>query len=158
MENSPVLLAVSFTQQLDPLAGLVSASAFWSTVVAALPVIVLFWLLVISRWPAPLAGAGATIVAGILAYFVYGTPLVIVSMAFVNGALFGLLPIGWTVFNAMLLYNMTVSTGQFEILRRSVAGLSNDCRLQAILIAFAFGAFLKALLALGHPLLFVPLF
>ena len=46
MENSPLLLAVSFTQQLDPLAGLVSASAFWSTVVAALPVIVLFWLLV----------------------------------------------------------------------------------------------------------------
>ena len=70
MENSPLLLAVSFTQQLDPLAGLVSASAFWSTVVAALPVIVLFWLLVVSRWSAPLAGAGATIVAGILAYFV----------------------------------------------------------------------------------------
>ena len=84
MENSPLLLAVSFTQQLDPLAGLVSASAFWSTVVAALPVIVLFWLLVVSRWSAPLAGAGATFVAGILAYFVYGTPLVVVSMAFIS--------------------------------------------------------------------------
>jgi lactate permease len=151
MANSPLLWAVAFIQQLDPLAGLVSASAFWSTVVAALPVIVLFWLLVVSRWSAPLAGAGATFVAGILAYFIYGTPLVVVSMAFVNGALFGLLPIGWTVFNAMLLYNMTVTTGQFEILRRSVAGLSNDCRLQAILIAFAFGAFLEGAAGAGAP-------
>ena len=151
MVNSPVIWAVAFIQQLDPLAGLVSASAFWSTAVAALPVIVLFWLLVVSRWSAPNAGAGATLVAGILAYFVYGTPLVIVSMAFVNGALFGLLPIGWTVFNAMLLYNMTVRTGQFEILRRSVAGLSNDCRLQAILIAFAFGAFLEGAAGAGAP-------
>lgn len=151
MLNFQLVWAASFIQLLDPLAGKVPYSALLSTLVAALPVIVLFWLLVVSRWSAPLAGAGATIVAGILACSVYGAPLVVVSMAFVHGALFGLLPIGWTVFNAMLLYNMTVSAGQFEILRRSVAGLSNDCRLQAILIAFAFGAFLEGAAGAGAP-------
>ncbi len=151
MEISPVFFASFYLQQLDPLKGLVPGSGFWSTVVAAFPVIVLFWLLVVSRWSAPLAGAGATLVAAILAITVYGTPMVITSMSFIHGALFGLLPIGWTVFNAMLLYNMTVKTGQFEILRRSVAGLSSDCRLQAILIAFAFGAFLEGAAGAGAP-------
>ena len=56
--------------------------------------------------------------------------------AFVYGAAFGLLPIGWTVFAAMLLYNMTVETGQFTVIRRSIGGLSGDARVQAVLIGF----------------------
>src|SRR5262249_27086179 len=80
-----------------------------------------------------------------------GMPWSMAAMAFVNGVGFGLLPIGWTVFNAMLLYNITVKTGQFDIIRRSVASLSGDARLQAVLIAFAFGAFLEGAGGSGTP-------
>jgi lactate permease len=72
-------------------------------------------------------------------------------MAFSYGAAFGLLPVGWTIFNTMLLYNVTVQTGQFDIVRRSVASLSSDARIQAILIAFAFGAFLEGAAGGGTP-------
>jgi lactate permease len=72
-------------------------------------------------------------------------------MSFVHGAGFGLLPVGWTIFNAMLLYNVTVETGQFNVVRRSVAGLSGDARIQAILIGFAFGAFLEGAAGGGTP-------
>ena len=72
-------------------------------------------------------------------------------MAFVYGAGFGLLPVGWTIFNAMLLYNVTVQTGQFDVVRRSVAGLSGDARIQAVLIGFAFGAFLEGAAGGGTP-------
>src|SRR5262249_29867080 len=71
--------------------------------------------------------------------------------AFVNGAGFGLMPVGWTIFNAMLLYNITVKTGQFSVIRRSVAGLSGDARIQAILIGFSFGAFLEGAAGGGTP-------
>ena len=70
--------------------------------------------------------------------------------AFVYGAGFGLLPVGWTIFNAMLLYNITVETGHFSIVRRSVAGLSGDARIQAVLIGFAFGAFLEGAAGWRH--------
>ena len=72
-------------------------------------------------------------------------------MAFLYGAAFGLLPVGWTIFNAMLLYNVTVQTGQFDVVRRSVAGLSGDARIQAVLIGFAFGAFLEGAAGGGTP-------
>ena len=78
-------------------------------------------------------------------------PLGMAGMAFVDGAGFGLLPVGWTIFNAMLLYNITVATGQFSVVRRSVAGLSGDARIQAILIGFAFGAFLEGAAGGGTP-------
>ncbi|MSR30461.1 MAG: L-lactate permease [Gemmataceae bacterium] len=126
-------------------------SGLWSTVLAFLPVAVLFWLLVVKRWAAPLAGAGATVCAGVIAIGIYGTPIGVTCMAFVHGAAFGFLPIGWTVFCAMLLYNMTVQSGKFEILRQSVAGLSDDARLQAILIGFSFGAFLEGAAGAGTP-------
>src|SRR5262249_37849238 len=72
-------------------------------------------------------------------------------MSFVSGAGFGLLPVGWTIFNAMLLYNITVETGQFAVIRRSVAVLSADARVQAILIGFCFGAFLEGAAGGGTP-------
>ena len=151
MNFHPMMFAVAYQQKLDPLEGLFEGSAWVSTLVAALPVIVLFWLLVISRWSAPSAGAGATFCAAFLAMLVYQAPPVVVGMSFLHGALFGLLPIGWTVFNAMLLYNLTVRSGQFEVLRKSVAGISGDVRLQAILIAFSFGAFLEGAAGAGTP-------
>ncbi len=142
-------------QSLDPLQkfwGMPAPySAIISTVLAAAPVVVLFYLLVVRRWLAPWAGAGATAVAIAVAVIAYNMSVVQASMAFVHGALFGLLPVGWTIFNAMLLYNITVRTGQFDVVRRSVASLSPDARVQAILIAFSFGAFLEGAAGGGTP-------
>jgi L-lactate transport len=140
-----------YQQQLDPLRHLVFWSNLWSTLLAALPVLVLFWLLVPRRWLAPKAGAAGALTALLVAVVVYGMPIPMSLMAFVHGASFGLLPVGWTVFNAMLLYNITVQTGQFAVVRRSVAGLSADARIQAILIGFAFGAFLEGAAGGGTP-------
>jgi lactate permease len=145
------MLWAFYQQHLDPLAGWVPGSSVWSTLFAALPVVVLFWLLVPRRWLAPKAGAAAAVTALVVAVLVYRMPPVMAGMAFVYGAAFGLLPVGWTIFNAMLLYNVTVKTGRFDIVRRSVAGLSGDARIQAILIAFSFGAFLEGAAGGGTP-------
>jgi lactate permease len=145
------MLWAVYQQHLDPLAGKLPASSLLSIIFAALPVVVLFWLLVPRRWLAPKAGAMAALTALVVAVTVYGMPPLMAGMAFVDGALFGLLPVGWTIFNAMLLYNITVQTGKFDVVRRSVAGLSGDARVQAILIAFAFGAFLEGAAGGGTP-------
>src|SRR5262245_17495922 len=146
------MLWAIFSQRLDPLAdSSLPGSRILSTFLAALPVLALFYLLVPRRWLAPWAGAGATVVALVVAVLVYGMSPVQAGMAFSHGAAFGLLPVGWTIFNAMLLYNITVQTGKFDIVRRSVAGLSGDARIQAILIAFAFGAFLEGAAGGGTP-------
>ena len=141
-----MLFAATYTQDLDPL-----GHRFASTVVAALPVLVLFYLLVGRRWVASGAGVVGAIVAILIAWLVYGMPVQMASWSFVHGAIFGLLPIGWTVFAAMLLYNLTVETGQFDIIRRSIAGLSGDARVQAILIGFCFGAFMEGAAGAGSP-------
>ncbi len=96
--------------------------------------LVLFWLLVPRRWLASKAGAAGALTAIIVAVVVYGMPVQQALWSFVHGAAFGLLPVGWTIFCAMLLYNITVEMGQFTIVRRSVAELSGDARIQAILI------------------------
>ncbi|OWK40542.1 L-lactate permease [Fimbriiglobus ruber] len=138
--------AVAYVQNLDPLGNRIA-----STVVAALPVLVLFYLLVGRRWLASWAGAVGAVVALVLAATVYGMPAEMAGWSFAHGALYGLLPIGWTVFGAMLLYNLTVETGQFAIIRRSIGGLSGDSRVQAILIGFAFGAFMEGAAGAGSP-------
>src|SRR5436305_536395 len=144
-------MLLAYLQLLDPLKDKIFWSPFWSTLLAALPVLVLFWLLVPRRWLAPKAGAAGAVAAILVAIIVYRMPPGMAVMAFVHGAGFGLLPVGWTIFNAMLLYNITVETGQFAVVRRSVAGLSGDARIQAILIGFAFGAFLEGAAGGGTP-------
>src|SRR5881409_2980993 len=141
----------AYLQQLDPLKDKVFWSSFWSTVLAGLPVLVLFWLLVPRRWLAPKAGAAGAVTALLVAIVVYRMNPVSAGMAFSYGVAFGLLPVGWTIFNAMLLYNITVETGQFTVVRRSVASVSGDARIQAILIGFAFGAFLEGAAGGGTP-------
>jgi lactate permease len=140
------MLWAFYQQHLDPLNNRVL-----STIFAALPVLVLFWLLVPRRWLAPKAALGGALVALLVAWLIYKMPPVMALMAFVHGAGFGLLPVGWTIFNAMLLYNVTIETGLFSVVRRSVAGLSADARIQAILIGFAFGAFLEGAAGGGTP-------
>ena len=145
------MLFADYQQLLDPLAGKILWSSVWSTVLAGLPVLVLFWLLVPMRALAPKAGAAGALAAILVAVLVYGMPLDMALWSFADGAGFGLLPVGWTIFNAMLLYNITVETGQFTIVRRSVAGLSGDARIQAVLIGFSFGAFLEGAAGGGTP-------
>jgi lactate permease len=140
-----------YQQRLNPFGDSVLWSPVWSTMLAALPVVVLFWLLVPRRWLAPKAGAAGALTAIVIAIIIYQMPANMAVMAFIHGAAFGLMPVGWTIFNAMLLYNCTVETGQFSIVRRSVAGLSADARIQAILIGFAFGAFLEGAAGGGTP-------
>src|SRR5262249_27114828 len=110
-----MLWAVSYTQHLDPLAKYaIPWSALWSTLIAGVPVLLLFYLLVPRRWHAPRAGAAAALSAFLIAFVVYGMPPQMAAMAFVDGAGYGLLPVGWTVFTAMMLYNITVKTGKFD--------------------------------------------
>src|SRR5256885_9398539 len=148
-------MADPYLQSLDPLKTVfgyeIPFSVVWSTLFAALPVVVLFWLLVPRRWLASKAGAAGALSAIVVAIVVFGMPADMAIWSFVHGAGFGLLPVGWTIFNAMLLYNITVETGQFTIIRRSVASLSGDARIQSVLIGFSFGAFLEGAAGGGAP-------
>jgi lactate permease len=137
---------ITYTQNLDPV-----NQHLLSTLFAAVPILVLFYLLVVRRWIASWAGAGGALSAIVIAWLVFGMPLDMASWSFVHGVGFGLLPVGWTVFCAMLVYNVTVETGQFAIIRRSVAVLSDDPRVQAVLIGFSFGAFLEGAAGGGSP-------
>lgn len=146
--------AVAYTQVLNPIARYrpdLPNSAVVSTVFAALPVLVLFYLLVQRRWLPSKAGAAGAVAAILIAWLVFEMPLSMAGMAFAHGVAFGLLPIGWTILCAMLLYNITVETGQFTVIRRSVASVSGDARIQAILIGFSFGAFLEGAAGGGSP-------
>jgi L-lactate transport len=143
--DSP-LLAVAYVQNLDPL-----GNRIVSTAVAALPVLVLFYLLVARRWLATWAGAAGSVTAVVIACAVYGMSPGMAVAAWTYGAAFGLLPIGWTVFGAMALYNVTVETGQFAVIRRSIGSLSGDSRVQAVLIGFCFGALMEGAAGSGSP-------
>ncbi len=140
------LFGLAYVQNLDPLGHRVL-----STIVAALPVVVLFYLLVGRRWLASRAGAAGSAVAILIAWLVYGMPPGMAAASWAYGAAFGLLPIGWTVFGAMALYNLTVETGQFAIIRRSIGSLSGDARVQAVLIGFCFGALMEGAAGSGAP-------
>jgi lactate permease len=143
-----------WTQNYEPLDG-------WSPVVAALPIIFLLALLATGRVPAHLAALSGLIAALAAAIFCF-TPAEVESNGLAgwaqamlaaagNGAAFGLFPIGWIVLAAIFLYSLTVETGQFEIVKHSVAALSDDRRIQALLIAFSFGAFVEGAAGFGTP-------
>jgi len=136
-----------WTQNYTPVVGSLGLSAF----LAAIPVFVLLYLLGAKRkpaWVAALAGLGA---AALVALLVYRMPAAALASAAAYGATFGLFPIGWVVFCAILLYRITVETGKFEIVKDSVGSLTDDRRLQALLIAFAFGAFIEGAAGFGTP-------
>jgi lactate permease len=122
-----------------------------SALLAGLPIFVLLYLLGVQRkpsWVAGLSGLGATIV---VALFLYQMPVVNVIGAVTFGGLYGLFPIGWIVIWAVLLYRLTVETGKFEIIKLSLRSLTGDRRLQALLIGFAFGAFMEGAAGFGTP-------
>lgn len=129
----------------------VANSLALSSVVAALPVFVLLLMLGIFRKPAWISSLCGLAGAMAVALFVYRMPTPIMLSAVAYGAAQGLFPIGWVVFTAILLYNVTVKTGKFEIVRNSIGNLTSDRRLQALLIAFAFGAFIEGAAGFGTP-------
>jgi lactate permease len=135
-----------WSQQYDPFGNRVL-----STAVSALPVLTLFFVLVALKrrvWVSALSGF---VVAVTLALFVFGMPPLLVSTAAVHGVIFGLMRIAWIVVGSIFLYNVACETGQFEVMKQSIAGLSSDKRLQLVLIAFCFGAFLEGAGGGGAP-------
>jgi lactate permease len=136
-----------YRQVLDPVAD----SLGWSSLFAALPLLALFVLLGALRMRAWLAALLSLLVAIIVAVFVYPMPFDQALLATTEGAVFGFFPILWIVINAIWIYNMTVETGHFDVLRRSFASVSDDQRVQAVIIAFCFGALLEALAGFGTP-------
>jgi lactate permease len=129
----------------------IADSLAWSALAAALPIFVLLLLIGILRrpaWIAALAGLGT---AAVIAVGVYEMPAQLAVSSAANGAAFGLLPIGWIVYWAIVLYRLTVETGRFEIIKDSIGGLTSDRRLQALLIAFALGAFIEGAAGFGTP-------
>ncbi len=130
-----------------PIGGSLALSALG----AAFPVFVLLFLIGVLRkpsWIAALSGLGAAILVALVEF---GMPLGHLIGSIGYGAAFGLFPIGWIVFCAIFLYNITVETGKFEIVKKSVGNLTEDRRLQALLIAFAFGAFIEGAAGFGTP-------
>ncbi|TWD23064.1 lactate permease [Streptomyces sp. T12] len=136
-----------YVQELEPVAGSLGLSAL----VATLPLVTVLVLLGGVRLKAHLAGLTGLAVAVAVAWLAYGMPLDQTLSSGVQGAVFGLFPIMWIVVNALWIYRMTVRTRHFDILRRSFGRLSDDPRIQALVIAFCFGALLEALAGFGAP-------
>ncbi|MBL9172331.1 MAG: L-lactate permease [Verrucomicrobiales bacterium] len=126
-------------------------SLMLSAAVATLPVVTLLGLLAFWHVRAQIAALAGLVVAVALALTVYHMPPRLAAAAVAYGAAFGLFPIGWIILNAMFIYNLSVRTGQFAVLQRQVAGVSRDRRIQALLIAFGFGAFIEGAAGFGAP-------
>ena len=127
-----------WTQVYDPF------GHWWlSTLVAALPILVLFGLLAGLKVKPHLCAISGALTAILVAVIFFKMPLALAAMSFGYGVAFGLLKIAWIVLAAVYLYDISVETGQFEIMKESVAGITADRRLQVLLVAFCFGAFIK---------------
>ena len=135
-----------WVQIYDPL-----GNAWLSTLAAALPILLLLGTLAILEWKAHWAALAGLASALLISVVVYGMPARTAAATAVYGAAYGLFPIGWIILNAVFLYSLTVATGQFEVVKASVARLSADRRVQALLIAFSFGAFIEGAAGFGTP-------
>jgi lactate permease len=136
-----------FVQELAPLAGSLGLSAL----VAVLPLATVLVLLGGVRMKAHHAALLGLLVALVIAIAVYRMPVVQAISSGLQGAAFGLFPIMWIVVNALWIYRITVRTGHFDVLRRSFSRVSDDPRIQGLLIAFCFGALMEALAGFGAP-------
>jgi lactate permease len=137
---------MSWTQVTDPLNNL-----WLSAPVAAIPVLFIFWALIIRRMKGYIASLLTVLIAIVFSVLVYGMPLKLAALSAFHGAMYGLFPICWIIIGAVFLYNVTVESGRFEIIKSFMASVTSDRRLQAILIAFSFGAFLEGAAGMGTP-------
>src|SRR5467141_2671248 len=126
-------------------------NAALSTIAAAIPVITLLVLIASGKVKAHIAAIVAVILTNLIAIFIFTMPPGMSIRASLLGIVAGLFPIGWVVLNVIFLYQLTVATGQFELLKRAVGGVTEDRRLQLLLIAFAFGAFFEGASGFGTP-------
>lgn len=129
----------------------VGDNLFLSALLAAVPLLGLLLLLGVFRKPSWVAATSGLGLALAVALFGYKMPIPLAMSSALMGAAFGLFPIGWILFNAILLYQLTVRAGKFEVIKHSLGNLTADRRLQALLIAFAFGAFLEGGAGFGSP-------
>jgi len=136
-----------YTADLAPIAH----SLLWSSLVAILPLLTVFVTLGVLKWKAHWAGLSGVLVALLVAVLAYGMPVNLALLSGTEGFVFGLFPIMWIVLNAIWLYELTVASGRFEDLRLVIDRISNDPRVQAIIIAFCFGGLLEALAGFGAP-------
>jgi len=137
---------LTWTQAYTPLGNL-----YLSALVAAIPVVVLLGALAFFHVKAHVAALLGLLLALGIAVGVYGMPLRMAGATAAYGAAFGLLPIGWIILNAIFIYDITVKTGKFEVVKDTIGGLAGDRRIQVLLIAFAFGAFIEGAAGFGTP-------
>ncbi|WP_374721446.1 L-lactate permease [Peribacillus tepidiphilus] len=138
---------MTWTQNFTP----VMDNLYVSALVALIPILYFFWALAIKRMKGYVAGLTTLLVALLVAIFAYGMPAGKAIMSASQGAVYGILPIGWIIITSVFLYKLTVKTGQFDIIRNSVLSITEDRRLQALLVAFSFGAFLEGAAGFGAP-------
>ncbi|GAB3330469.1 lactate permease LctP family transporter [Larkinella ripae] len=122
-----------------------------SVLVAALPILFIFWALIIRKMKGYHASLLATALTLLIALFVYGMPAKLAFLSIAHGALYGFFPICWLVIMAVFLFNITVKSGKFEIIKHFMGSITADRRLQALLIAFSFGSFLEGTAGFGAP-------
>jgi L-lactate transport len=136
-----------FTHNYSPIAGNVYVSAIFAAIPIVIILVMLGGLRTKAHWAA-LAGLASALLVAVL---VYRMPVGLAGSAALYGAAFGFWPITWIVINALFLHNLTVETGKFDIVRDSLASLTTDRRIQALIIAFAFGALLEGIAGFGAP-------
>ncbi|MGE9782524.1 L-lactate permease [Janibacter sp. G368] len=144
---TPTAVPMDFTPEIAPVLDSLTVSAL----VALVPLVTIFVTLGLLKWKAHWAGLTAVAVSIIVASLFFGMPVHLAALAATEGAVFGLFPIMWIVFTAIVLYQVTVRSGHFEDLRATFRLISDDPRIQAIIIAFCFGALLEALAGFGAP-------
>jgi L-lactate permease len=140
-------ILLAFHQSYQPVLGNILLSAL----VAGLPLYVLFIMLAVLRIPAWICAISAMATAFALAWLVWGMPFGVTFGTATEGMAFGLWPISWIVLNAVFFHNLTVASGDFDVIKRSLTRLTEDRRLQALLIAFSFGALLEGIAGFGAP-------
>jgi lactate permease len=137
---------MKWVQETAPVSGIVL-----SALIAAIPIVFIFWALIIKKMKGYKASILTALIALIIAVAVYGMPVKLALLSAFHGVLYGFFPICWIIIGAVFLYNVTVKSGQFEIIKNFIATITVDRRLQALLIAFSFGAFLEGSAGFGTP-------
>jgi L-lactate permease len=140
-------ILLTFHQSYQP----VGNSLLLSAIFAGLPLYVLFVMLAVLRLPAWICAITAMLTAFVLAWLVWGMPFGVTFGTATEGMAFGLWPISWIVLNAVFFHNLTVASGDFDVIRRALTRLTQDRRLQVLLIAFSFGALLEGIAGFGAP-------
>lgn len=135
-----------WTQVIDPLDNI-----FLSALVALVPVAFIFWALIIKKMKGYVACLLTTLIATLIAIIVYKMPVSLALLSVTHGALYGLFPICWIIVAAVFLFNLTVKSGQFDVIKHFMASITGDRRMQALLIAFSFGSFLEGTAGFGAP-------